>query len=79
MKKMKKKYGLLSTLVPKGKRQYSISKLWRIQKDFLRKIPGYSQSDYWGLLTILTMSSLERRRERYVIIQTEVQAMIYKF
>ena len=59
---------LLSNLAPKEKRQYK--KLEQLQKMFPLQNCWISQSNYWNLLKILTVSSLEFRRERCVIIYT---------
>ena len=48
--------------------QGSIQKLEIIQKNFLSKVDGLSGMDYWEQLSELKMSSLERRRERYICI-----------
>ena len=46
-----------------------IQKLENIQRSFLRKIVGCGQIDYWDRLKKLRLMSLQRRRERYCIIQ----------
>ena len=43
-------------------------KLELLQKNFLKKIHGLFQLTYWEQLSKLNLYSLERRRERYVII-----------
>ena len=47
-----------------------IQKLELIQRNFVRKINFNSHFDYWEILSILNMYSLQRRRERYRIIYT---------
>ena len=46
-----------------------IQKLENIQRSFLRKIQGAHHLDYWERLKNLKIMSLQRRRERYCIIQ----------
>ena len=48
--------------------QKEINKLERIQKNFTSKIEGLEQLDYHQRLKKLNLYSLERRRERYLII-----------
>ncbi|CAL4257066.1 unnamed protein product, partial [Meganyctiphanes norvegica] len=48
--------------------QNEINKLERIQKNFTSKIYGLDQLDYHQRLKKLNLYSLERRRERYLII-----------
>ena len=48
--------------------QKEINKLERIQKKFTSKIDGLEQLDYHQRLKKLNLYSLERRRERYLII-----------
>ena len=48
--------------------QNEINKLERIQKNFTSKIHGLDQLDYHERLKKLNLYSLERRRERYLII-----------
>ena len=48
--------------------QNEINKLERIQKNFTSKIHGLDQLDYHERLKKLKLYSLERRRERYLII-----------
>ena len=45
-----------------------IRNLESIQMNFLKKIAGMSGKDYWQLMRALKMSSLQRRRERYICI-----------
>ncbi len=47
-----------------------INHLESVQKSFVRKIAGMSRIDYWEQLQNLNIHSLERRRERYLIIYT---------
>ena len=47
-----------------------ISRLERIQKSFTKKIEGMEDKNYHQRLKILNLYSLERRRERYMIINT---------
>jgi hypothetical protein len=47
-----------------------INQLESVQKSFVRKIAGMNSMDYWKQLEHLNMNSLERRRERYLIIYT---------
>ena len=46
-----------------------IQKLENIQCSFLRRIAGCGQLDYWDRINKLRIMSLQRRRERYCIIQ----------
>ena len=39
-----------------------------VQRDFTRKIEGTNELDYWERLKELNLYSLQRRRERYIII-----------
>ena len=48
--------------------QGEINEIERIQKSFTSKIDGMEEFDYHQRLKILKMYSLERRRERYLII-----------
>ena len=45
-----------------------ISLLESVQRDFTRKIEGTNEFDYWERLKELSLYSLQRRRERYIII-----------
>ena len=45
-----------------------ITALEQVQRNFLRKISGISHLPYWDQLKELKLYSLERRRERYMII-----------
>ena len=45
-----------------------IQKLEMVQRSFIRKIDGMGNLDYWTQLKRLKLYSLERRRERYMII-----------
>ena len=45
-----------------------ISLLESVQRDFTRKIDGTNEMDYWERLKELNLYSLQRRRERYIII-----------
>ena len=45
-----------------------ISKIEGIQRSFTAKIDGMENLDYWERLLALNLYSLERRRERYIII-----------
>ena len=47
-----------------------ISKLERIQKSFTKRIEGMEDKDYHQRLNSLKLYSLERRRERYMILNT---------
>ena len=46
-----------------------IQTLESVQRNFTSKIYGYSDYDYWSRLKLLNLHSLQRRRERYIIIQ----------
>ena len=46
-----------------------IQKIENVQRCFIRKIAGLKDMDYWDRLKKLKMMSLQRRRERYCIIQ----------
>ena len=50
--------------------QVDITKLENIQRNFTRKIEGMDEMNYWERLHALKLNSLERRRERYMIIYT---------
>ena len=45
-----------------------ISLLEKVQRNFTRKIEGTNGMDYWERLRELNLYSLQRRRERYIII-----------
>ena len=45
-----------------------IQKIEDIQRQFTRRIHGFQDIDYWERLTALKLLSLQRRRERYLII-----------
>ena len=47
-----------------------ITKLENIQRAFTRKIDGMEGKNYWQRLKELNLHSLQRRRERYIIIYT---------
>ena len=46
-----------------------IQKLENVQRSFIRKIAGLKDMNYWDRLNKLKLLSLQRRRERYCIIQ----------
>jgi len=46
-----------------------IQKLENVQRSFVRKIAGLRDMNYWDRLKKLKLLSLQRRRERYCIIQ----------
>ena len=45
-----------------------IQKLENIQRNFTRKIYGLSRLHYWDRLKALNLMSLQRRRERYIVL-----------
>ena len=45
-----------------------VQSLERVQHSFFSKIAGMTSLDYWEQLNALKMSSLQRRRERYICI-----------
>ena len=47
-----------------------IQTLEAIQRSFTRRISGCQNMDYWDRLQFLKLPSLQRRRERYIIIST---------
>ena len=47
-----------------------IRKLENVQRAFTRKIEGMEGKNYWQRLKELNLNSLERRRERYIIMYT---------
>ena len=49
-------------------RKCDIQMLEQVQRNFIRKITGMEQLSYWEQLHALSMYSLERRRERYLIV-----------
>ena len=51
-------------------RKGDIQMLEQVQRNFIRKITGMEQLSYWEQLHAQSMYSLERRRERYLIIYT---------
>ena len=51
-------------------RKGDIQSLELLQKAFFRRIKGMSQLSYWDQLSSLKAYSLERRRERYLLIYT---------
>ena len=46
-----------------------IQNLENVQKEFTKRISGLKEIDYWERLKRLKLLSLQRRRERYSIIQ----------
>ena len=46
----------------------SIAKLEGVQRRFTSKIAGLQHLDYWKRLEVLKLMSLQRRRERYILI-----------
>ena len=50
------------------KRKGEINKLEILQKNFTRRIAGANKLDYWERLQKFRLYSLERRRERYIIV-----------
>ena len=48
---------------------YDIQLLEGVQRTFTAKISGVQHMDYWDRLKALKLMSLQRRRERYIIIQ----------
>ena len=48
--------------------QGDIKLLEGVQRSFTAKIIGYSDMNYWDRLVSLRLSSLQRRRERYILI-----------
>ena len=48
--------------------QSEINRVEKIQKNFIDKIYGLSNMDYWSQLRELNLYSQERRRERYICI-----------
>jgi len=44
------------------------SKIENVQRTFTRKIDGMSELDYWDRLKTLHLYSVQRRRERYIVI-----------
>ena len=47
-----------------------IQKLESVQQAFTRRIHGMTEINYWERLKVLKMYSLERRRERYIVMYT---------
>ena len=47
-----------------------IQKIENVQRSFTRRINGMSTYSYWDRLRVLGMMSLQRRRERYILIHT---------
>ena len=47
-----------------------IQKLEKVQRVFTSKVSGCKELDYWERLKALKIQSLQRRRERYIIIHT---------
>ena len=47
---------------------YNIRKIESVQRDFTSRIHGLDQMSYWERLVHLKIYSLERRRERYIIL-----------
>lgn len=47
-----------------------IQNLEMVQRSFIRKIDGMRSLTYWNQLNVLKLYSLERRRERYMVIYT---------
>ena len=48
--------------------QESINKIENVQRNFLSKVTGMRDMHYWSQLKTMSLSSQERRRERYMII-----------
>ena len=46
----------------------NINKLEKIQRSFTKRIHGFNKTHYWDRLAQLHLFSLQRRRERYLII-----------
>ena len=46
-----------------------IAQLEQVQRNFTRRILGCQRLGYWERLTVLNLQSLQRRRERFIIIQ----------
>ena len=46
----------------------AIQELESVQKVFTSKISGMTELNYWDRLRQLTLMSLQRRRERYIIL-----------
>ena len=46
-----------------------IQQLESVQRTFTSKIAGYQDKNYWQRLKALKLMSLQRRRERYIILQ----------
>ena len=46
----------------------NIDKLEKVQRSFTKRIYGLNQMDYWDRLVHLHLFSVQRRRERYMII-----------
>ena len=51
-------------------RKGDVQMLEQVQRNFIRKITGMEQLPYWEQLHALSIYSLERRHERYLIIYT---------
>ena len=49
---------------------YNIREIESIQRDFTTKIYGVNELNYWDRLKYLKVFSLERRRERYIVLYT---------
>ena len=47
-----------------------IEEIEQVQRHFTRRIAGMSSKNYWERLSTLKLQSLQRRRERYMIIHT---------
>ena len=47
-----------------------IQKIENVQRSFTRRINGMSTYSYWDRLKVLGIMSLQRRRERYILIHT---------
>ena len=47
---------------------YLCSKIENVQRSFTRKIENMRDLDYWSRLKILNLYSVQRRRERYIIL-----------
>ena len=48
----------------------SIRRLKSVQSTFSVRLTGMGDSNYWQILVLLKLYSLERRRERYIIVYT---------
>ena len=64
------KFDYCSALIHPTINQSMSGRIERVQREFTRRIDGMKELNYWERLNTLKLYSMERRRERFVIIYT---------